>query len=45
MQQKNEKMFLVLKVIAFESQKTSPQNPEEDTCHWQSMYYQTPLRL
>ena len=45
MQEKNQKMFLVLNVIAFESETTNSHNPEEDTCHWQSMYYETPLRF
>ena len=43
MKKNNQKMFLVLKVIAFQSETTNSQNPEEDTCHWQSMYYETPL--
>ena len=45
MQQKNEKMFLVLKVIAFQSETRNSHNPEEDTCQWQSIYYETPLRF
>ena len=45
MKQNNQKMFLVLKVIAFQSETTNSHNPEEDTCHWQSMYYETPLRF
>ena len=45
MQQKNQKMFLVLNVIAFQSETTNSHNPEEDTCHSQSMYYETPLRF
>ena len=24
---------------------TNSQNPEHDTCHWQSMYYETTLRV
>ena len=43
MQQKNQKMFLLLKVIAFETETTNSHNPEQDTCNCQSVYYQTPL--
>ena len=45
MEQKNYKKFLVLKIIAFESGTTNSHNPKEDTCHWQSIYYETPLRF
>ena len=45
MQEKNEKMFLVLKVIAFPSETTNSHNPEHDTCNWHSMYYEKPLRI
>ena len=45
MEQKNEKKFLVLKIIAFESETTNSHNAEQDTCHWQSMFYETPLRF
>ena len=45
MKQKNQKKFLVLKILAFELGKTNSHNPEEDTCHWQSMFYETPLRI
>ena len=45
MEQKNEKKFLVLKIIAFESETTNSHNPEQDTCHWGSMFYETPLRF
>ena len=38
MEEKNEKKFLVLKIIAFESEKTNSHNPEQDTCQWQSMF-------
>ena len=45
MEQKNLKMFLVLKIIAFEPGSTNSHNSEEDTCHCQSICYQTTLRV
>ena len=45
MEQENLKKYLVLKRSAFESGKTNSQNPEQDNCHWQSMCYETPLRI
>ena len=45
MEQKNEKKLLVLKIIAFESGKANSHNPEQDICHWMSMYYKTRLRF
>ena len=45
MEQKNEKKLLVLKIIAFESGKANSHNPEQDICHWMSMYYETHLRF
>ena len=42
---KNQKIFLVLKVIAFESGSTNSLNLEKDICHWQSMCYETSLRF
>ena len=45
MEKKNEKVFLVLKIIAFESETTNSHNPKQDTCHWQSVYYETPPRF
>ena len=45
MEQNNQKKFLVLKIIAFESRTTNSRNPKEDTCHWQSMCYETPLQF
>ena len=45
MKQKNRKKFSVLNIIAFESETTYSHNPEQDICHWQSMCYETPLRL
>ena len=43
MKQKNAKKFLVLKIIAFESGTRNSHNPERDTCHWESMCYETAL--
>ena len=45
MEQKNEKKCLVLKIIAFESGTIHSHNPEQNTCHWQSMCYETPLKF
>ena len=45
MEQNNQKNFLVLKIIAFESERAYSHNPEQETCHWQSMFYETPLRF
>ena len=45
MRKENQKMFLVLKIIGFESGTTNSLNVEKNTCHWQSMCYETPLRL
>ena len=42
---KNQKKFLVLKIIAFESGTTKSLNLEKDICHCQSMCYETPLRF
>ena len=42
---KNQKKFSVLKIIAIESGTKNSLNLEKDTCHWQSMCYQTPLRF
>ena len=44
-EQKNQKMALVLKIIEFQLQTTNSHNPEEDTCHWWLIYYETPLRF
>ena len=38
-------MLLVLKLIAFQSETTNSHNPEQDTCNWQTMYYEKPLRF
>ena len=45
MEQKNEKILLVLRIIPFESGMRTSRNPEHDICHWQSMCYETPLRF
>ena len=42
---KNQKEFLVLKIIAIDSRRTSSLNLEQDTCHCQSMCYETSLRF
>ena len=42
---KNQKNFLLLKIIAFESGSTNSLNLEKDTCHWQSTCYEKPLKL
>ena len=42
---KNQKEFLVLKIIAVESGTTNSLNLEKNTCDWQSMCYETPLRV
>ena len=44
-QKRNEKMCLVLKIIGFESGTTNSLNLEKNTCHWQSVCYETPLRF
>ena len=38
-------MFLALKINAFKSGTTNSHNPKEDTCHWQSICYETPLQF
>ena len=45
MAKKNQKMFLVLKIVGFESGKTNSLSHEKNTCHWQSMCYETSLRF
>ena len=45
MEQKNQKKVLDLKKISFESGTTNSHNPQQDTCHWQSMFYETTLRF
>ena len=45
MEQKNQKKILDLKINSFESGTTHSHNPEQDTCHWQSMFYETTLRF
>ena len=45
MERKNEKKFSVLKIIAFQLATTNSHNNEQDTCHWQSMFYETPRRF
>ena len=45
MEVKNQKKFLVFKIFAFELGPTNSHNPEQDTCHWQSICYQATLRF
>ena len=45
MDRKNQKEFSVSKIIAFDSGTTNSHNPKEDTCHWHSICYETPLRF
>ena len=45
MEQKNLNKLFVLKIIAIEWGTTNSHNPEQDICHWQSMFYETPLRF
>ena len=42
---RNQKKFLVFKMIAFESGSTNSLNLEKDTCHWQSTCYETSQRF
>ena len=41
--QKNQKKFLVLKIIALELGMTNSHNLEQDNCHYKSICYETPL--
>ena len=45
MEQKNQEKFLISRIIAFESETANSLSLEQDTCHWQSMFYETPLRF
>ena len=45
MEQKIPRKFSVLKVIPFELRTTNSLNLATDTCHWQSMCYERPLRF
>ena len=45
MGQKNHKKFVDLKMIAFELGTTNSHNLEQNTCHWQPIWYETPLRF
>ena len=45
MQKTNQKKILDIKIIAFEWGTTNSHNREQDTWHWQSMCYETPLRF
>ena len=45
MGQKNQEMFLILKIIIFVSGTSNSHHREQETCHWQSVCYETPLRF
>ena len=45
MKQNNVKKFLVSKIIAFELGTKNANIVEQDTCHWQSVCYETPWRF
>ena len=45
MEQKNQKKISILKIVTFESGTKISNNPEQDTCHWQSIFYETPIRF
>ena len=45
MKQKNGKKLFVLNIIPFESGTTISHTLEQDNCHWQSMCYESPVRL
>ena len=45
MDEKNQRKDYVFKIIAFELGTTSSHNREQDTCHWQSMWYENVLRF
>ena len=45
MEQTGPKKILVLKISAFQWGTTNSHDLEQDICHWQSMCYETPLRL
>ena len=45
MEQKKDKKFWILNIIAFESERRNSHTPEQDTCHWHSMCYETRLRF
>ena len=38
-------MFLDLEIKSFEWGMRNSHNPEQDTCHWQSVFYETSLRF
>ena len=43
MERKSRRKFSVVKTIAFESGEKNSLKFEKDTCHWQSMCYETSL--
>ena len=42
---KNQKNFSVLKIIAFVSGTSNSHHPQQDTCHSQSLCYETTLKF
>ena len=42
---KRDKKFVVFEIIAFESRTRNSHNREQDICLWQSMCYETLVRL
>ena len=45
MEGKNDEKFFVFKIFAFESRTINYNNPEQDSCHWQPLCYETLLRF
>ena len=45
MEQENQKIFLVFRIITFEPGSTNFDNPKQDTAHWQSICYQAAIRF
>ena len=45
MERKNQKVILVLKIISFQSRTANSHNPDQDGCHWETMFYETSLRF
>ena len=45
MEQKNPKKLFLFKIIVFEQGSTYSHILEQETCHWQSIYYQATQRF
>ena len=45
MERQNPKKVSVSKILELESATTNSLNLKKDTCYWQSMCYETPLRF